>query len=110
MTYNTSATRWNHGIQGRREGCAKGESRPGRWIRRGAASLKKKFKITVLFNTVGVFLSNIVGSLTCFAPYLYHRRMATGILLVFIIIFRHKHSQIIIIHKQLMVESSIDIN
>ena len=32
----------NHGIQGRREGCAEGESRPRRWIRRGAESAKKK--------------------------------------------------------------------
>ena len=49
-----------HGIQGRREGCAEGESRPGRWVGRGATSAKKKYKITVLRNKVGVFLRKIV--------------------------------------------------
>ena len=73
----------NHRIQGRREGCAEGEScGPGRWVGRGAENAKKKYKITVLWNKVGVFLRKIVVHL---APFLYHRRMAMGTLLVIII-------------------------
>ena len=57
----------------------------GRWVGRGE-SAKKKYKITVLRNKVGVFLRKIVVHLRvsrCLAPFLYHRRMASGTLLVF---------------------------
>ena len=61
MTYSTSATRWNHGIQERREGCAEGKAAPGAGLE-GAPieSVKKKYRITVLWNKVGVFLGKIV--------------------------------------------------
>ena len=44
-----------HGIQGRRERCAEGESHPGRWVGRGTKRAKKKYKITVLRRFTGDF-------------------------------------------------------
>ena len=41
-----------------RECCAKGESCPE--VGRGAESTKKKYKMTVLWNKVGVFLRKIL--------------------------------------------------
>ena len=47
------------GIMGYRGVGCRGESRPGAGLE-GVPNVNKKFKITVLLNKVGVFLSNIV--------------------------------------------------
>ena len=49
------------GYRGGERGVSLGESHPWCWVRRGAESVKKKYRITVLLNKeVGVFFIKII--------------------------------------------------
>ena len=63
---------WDTGVY--RRGCTVQRGKPPRTL--GRRFVKNKYRITVLWNKVGVFLRKIVvWTLTCLAPFLYHRHI-----------------------------------
>ena len=90
MTYST---RWNHGIQGHREGCAvapEGKAAPGAGLEGVPRVSKRSSKLLFYWIRLVCFCvsQQYCSSLTCLPP-LLHRRMATGTLLVIINTFKH---------------------
>ena len=84
MTYSTSATRWNHGIQGHREGCAEGNAAPGAGLE-GAPRVSKRSTELLFYGIRLVCFLEKSLFIDVFGA-LYHRRVATGTLLVIIIL------------------------